>query len=227
MRSLSLALLTATAISLTACGSVVDKLSKVGERPELTKVENPQTQPNYKPISWPLPDPEASATRTSNSLWQPGSRAFFRDQRASRVGDILRVNVAIADQAKIDNTNNVKRDSDQSVSAPVFFGAERYLKKLTGNTTAADPLVDITGSTQSKSTGTVDRRETIKTQVAALVTQVLPNGNLVLRDGEGTKRWSAKSARSGADALRLTNGGKLVLAAAGRTLWSTSSPGGP
>ena len=180
MRSLSLALLTATAISLTACGSVVDKLSKVGERPELTKVENPQTQPNYKPISWPLPDPEASATRTSNSLWQPGSRAFFRDQRASRVGDILRVNVAIADQAKIDNTNNVKRDSDQSVSAPVFFGAERYLKKLTGNTTAADPLVDITGSTQSKSTGTVDRRETIKTQVAALVTQVLPNGNLAI-----------------------------------------------
>ena len=57
--------------------------------------------------------------------------------------------------------------------------------------------------------------------------ELLPNGNLVLRDGEGTKRWSAKSARSGADALRLTNGGKLVLAAAGRTLWSTSSPGGP
>jgi flagellar L-ring protein precursor FlgH len=174
-------LLTASTLNLTACGSVVDKLSKVGQRPELNEVANPQTRPDYKPLSWPLPDPEAPSTRTSNSLWQPGSRAFFRDQRASRVGDILRVNVAIADQAKIDNTNNVKRDSDQSVSAPVFLGLERvFRKKITGNETTTEPLLDITGSTQSKSTGTVDRRETIKTQVAALVTQVLPNGNLAI-----------------------------------------------
>ena len=180
MRYVSIALLTASALSLTACGSVIDKLSKVGERPELSKVENPQTEPNYKPLSWPLPDPEAASARTSNSLWQPGSRAFFRDQRASRVGDILRVNVAIADQAKIDNTNNVKRDSAQSASAPALMGVERYLKKLTGNALASDPLLGVSGTTQSTSTGTVDRRETIKTQVAALVTQVLPNGNLAI-----------------------------------------------
>lgn len=169
-----------TLLSLSACANVVDKLTNIGQRPELNTVKNPQSNPGYKPISWPLPDPEVASTRTANSLWQPGSRAFFRDQRASRVGDILRVNVAIADQAKIDNTNNVKRDSGESASAPVFMGAERYLKRLTGNNLASDPLLDVTSSSQTKSTGTVDRRETIKTQVAALVTQVLPNGNLAI-----------------------------------------------
>lgn len=181
MRSISYLLL-GSALTVTACAGTVDRLSSVGTRPPMTSVANPQSRPDYQPLSWPLPDPEAQSTRTANSLWQPGSRAFFRDQRASRVGDILRINVAIADQAKLDNRTDRQRDVAEEAAAPVILGFETALGKVTGS----DPnnLLSIEGSSQSNSNGRVDRKETINTQVAALITQVLPNGNLVIEGSQ-------------------------------------------
>lgn len=174
--------LAATALSLTACASSIDKLSNAGQRPPLTEVSNPQIVADYKPLSWPLPDPEAQTARTSNSLWQQGSRAFFRDQRAARVGDILRVNVAVADQAKLDNKTTNNRGTTERAGAPGVFGLENELTKITG----ADPAnwFSLNGSSNTTATGKVDRKETINTQVAALITQVLPNGNLVIEGSQ-------------------------------------------
>lgn len=180
-------ILMTAATALSACGHSLSKLDQIGEQPPLSKVENPQAKADYKPLSWPLPDPEGSSGRTANSLWQPGARGFFRDQRATRVGDILRVNVAITDQAKFDNVNNNSRTSSDKSSASSILGLETKLSKLIPIPgTSVDPtnLIDTSGNTISNSTGKVDRKETINTQVAALVTQVLPNGNLVI---EGTQ----------------------------------------
>lgn len=182
MRTVPFLLLSVSALALTACSGTMDKLSRVGERPPMTSVSNPQTRPDYQPLSWPLPDPEAQAARTANSLWQPGSRAFFRDQRASRVGDILRINVAIADQAKLDNRTDRQRDTQERLGAPAVFGLEDNIASLTGGTAAS--LLSINGGTQTNSTGKIDRKETINTQVAALITQVLPNGNLVIEGSQ-------------------------------------------
>ena len=183
MKHISIALLTATALSLNACGGTMNKLSSIGDQPPLNKIENPQLKPDYKPLSWPLPDPQTPSAHTANSLWQPGARGFFRDQRATRVGDILKVNVSITDQAKLDNTNNTQRTTSDTASAPALFGLEKKLSNLIpikGAATDPTNLINTTGSVQNNATGKVDRKETINTQVAALVTQVLPNGNLVI-----------------------------------------------
>lgn len=172
--------LAATALSLTACASTIDKLSAAGQRPPLTEVNNPQIANDYKPLSWPLPDPEVQTARTSNSLWQQGSRAFFRDQRAARVGDILRVNVAIADQAKLDNKTDNQRDTDETIT-PSILPMPAQLDRLGWN---EGRWAAITGGSSSNSTGKIDRKETISTQVAALITQVLPNGNLVIEGSQ-------------------------------------------
>lgn len=174
--------LVATALSLTACASTIDKLANAGQRPPLTDVANPQVANDYKPLSWPLPDPETQTARTSNSLWQQGSRAFFRDQRAGRVGDILRVNVDISDQAKIDNKTNNLRNTSEAAGAPAVFGLENELTKVTG----ANPSewFRLNGASNTTSTGKIDRKETISTQVAALITQVLPNGNYVIEGSQ-------------------------------------------
>lgn len=187
MNRLSIILLAATSLAVTGCGNTLRKLDQMGEQPPLTKVENPQMRPDYKPLSWPLPDPEGSTTRTANSLWQPGARGFFRDQRATRVGDILRVNVAIADNAKFDNTTNAGRTGSDKSEVNAIGGLEVKLGKLiplSGVPTNPANLLDYSGNTQSNSTGKIDRKENVKTQVAALVTQVLANGNLVI---EGTQ----------------------------------------
>ncbi len=175
------------ALTLGGCGNTLRKLDQIGEQPPLTKIENPQTRSDYKPLSWPLPDPEGASTRTANSLWQPGARGFFRDQRATRVGDILRVNVEIDDSAEFETTANTNRNFSDRSSASALGGLETKIEKLIpfkGTPTDPANLINITGNRQNTSTGTIDREEKVSTQVAALVTQVLPNGNLVI---EGTQ----------------------------------------
>jgi len=187
MKNLTLILLTCTALSVTGCANTVRKLNQIGDPPPMSRVENPQTRSDYTPLSWPLPDPEPSVTHTANSLWQPGARGFFRDQRATRVGDILRVNVSITDTAQFDNTNNLERVSQDQSSVNGLFGLEAKLGKLIpipGVSTDPGNLIDTSGNNSTKSTGRINRRETVTTQVAALVTQQLPNGNLVI---EGTQ----------------------------------------
>ncbi len=184
MKILHSCLACAGILSLTACASTVEKLSNVGSKPPMTKVENPQTRSDYQPLSWPLPDPEAPSQQHANSLWQPGARAFFRDQRASRVGDILRVNITIDDQAQLDNKTDRSRSASENVAAPSVFGLENKLGTFTPGTPNPASLFDIDSNTSTNGNGKIDRKEKIRTQVAALVTQVLPNGNLVIEGSQ-------------------------------------------
>lgn len=164
---------------LNGCSSTLDKLDTIGKPPKLAEVANPTEKAQYQPMTWPLPESQPAPKQYANSLWQPGARAFFRDQRAARVGDILRVNIKIDDKAQLDNETENKRTSTDDLSAPNMFGIEKMLpKKMT-----ASSLVNISGTNDNKGTGTVKRTETITTQVAALITQVLPNGNYVI-DGK-------------------------------------------
>ena len=178
-KSSSIFLISGFCVLLSGCSSTLDKLDTIGKPPKLAEVDNPTEKAQYQPMTWPLPENQPPPKQYANSLWQPGARAFFRDQRASRVGDILRVNVKIDDKAQLVYETENKRTSTDDLSAPTLFGIEKMLpKKMT-----ASSLVNISGTNDSKGTGTVKRTETITTQVAALITQVLPNGNYVI-DGK-------------------------------------------
>ena len=78
----------------------IDRLKTVGEPPALTSVDNPTARPGYKPVQMPMPALQPAAYNP-NSLWRNGSRAFFKDQRAQQVGDILTVKVNFTDKANI------------------------------------------------------------------------------------------------------------------------------
>jgi len=59
--------------------------------PAMSEIQNPQTAKGYKPVSLPMPAKAAQEDSKANSLWLSGSRAFFKDQRANKVGDLLTV----------------------------------------------------------------------------------------------------------------------------------------
>jgi flagellar L-ring protein FlgH len=174
----------AVLLLLSGCSSTLDRLENINQQPPLTKSDNPQARPDYKPMSWPLPEPTPPETRYANALWQPGARAFFRDQRAARVGDILTVRIEIDDKAELDNETDRKRDGKENVAAPKFFGLERFVGDITPAAPETDDLFDISGKTQNKGTGKIKRKEKIVTNVAATITQVLPNGNLVVQGSQ-------------------------------------------
>ncbi|HXL12820.1 MAG TPA: flagellar basal body L-ring protein FlgH [Bradyrhizobium sp.] len=157
--------------------SAIDRLSQIGEQPKLTAVDNPTTQPGYKPVQMPMPKPE-TASYNANSLWRNGSRAFFKDQRAARIGDLLTVTVNITDKANIANETQRSRVSKEDSGVTDFIGSKTLgvtaQKVLPGRFLTAD------GNTSTDGKGSVVRQEALQTNVAAVVTQVLPNGNLVV-----------------------------------------------
>ena len=128
----------------------------------------------------PMPAP-AAMTYNDNSLWRSGARAFFRDQRARHIGDILTVNVVISDSASIDNETSRTRTGSDGVDIPAVAGLETLLvSKLLPSGAGTSPLIETNSSSASRGSGTVDRSEALRTNVAAVISQVLPNGNLVI-----------------------------------------------
>lgn len=170
------ALAAAAVVPLAACSTVAETV----KGPELAPIGYPVAiVPSQQPV---LAAPGmAPQPASANSLWRTGARAFFVDQRAARVGDILTVQIDIDDSARTQNTTTTSRTTSQTMGVPHLFGLENSLGKLFPG--GFDPAEAVeTGSTASKAgAGAVTRAEKISLTVAAVVTAVLPNGNLVIQ----------------------------------------------
>ena len=165
-------------LALSACGAI-DRLSQVGAPPPLTEIENPAQITGKRPIQVPLPAPVESVG-TANSLWRPGSSSFLQDQRAETVGDIVTVNIEIEDKAEISNATNRSRVASEDAGASGILGYESNLSQVLPELVNPAALIDLDSSGSTQGAGSVNRDETIELRVAAIVTQVLPNGNLVI-----------------------------------------------
>jgi flagellar L-ring protein precursor FlgH len=168
-------LATLTASLLSGCAAF-DRLKNIGEPPALAAVDNPTAKPGYKPVQMPMPAAQP-ASYNPNSLWRNGSRAFFKDQRAHQVGDILTVKVNITDKANIANDTKRSRANVEDSGVTDFFGKSK-LPIL--NTPLPTRIFSGDSNASSEGKGSVDRSEALLTNVAGVVTQVLPNGNLVI-----------------------------------------------
>jgi flagellar L-ring protein precursor FlgH len=161
------------ALSSLASGcSSFDRLAAIGDKPKLSAIDNPTAQAGYKPVSMPMPAPQP-ASFNPNSLWRNGSRAFFKDQRAHQIGDILTVTVNFTDKANIANETQRSRSNSENSSITNFFGVK-------APPVIPGPLMTTDSTSSSDGKGSVNRQEALQTTVAAVVTQVLPNGNLVV-----------------------------------------------
>lgn len=110
------------------------------------------------------------------SLWEPGNgRAFmFEDRRASRIGDI--VVVQIVEQHKGSKKANTKADRDASISAGVgggLFGLSSLTQKF-----AQYFNIDASTSNAFEGDGSTSREDTLTGTIAAKVVEVFPNGDL-------------------------------------------------
>src|ERR1700688_1395375 len=164
-------------VSVTSGCSAINRLSQIGEQPKLSSIDNPTAQPGYKPVQMPMPKPEAVSYK-ANSLWRNGSRSFFKEPRAHQIGDLLTVSVNITDQAHFADESARSRSSSEDSGITAFLGSgllgATAAKILPGRFLTADSSSSYDGK------GTIQRQETLTTNIAAVVTQLLPNGNLVV-----------------------------------------------
>ena len=164
-----------TIVSIAGGCSSIDRLTQIGEQPKLSEIENPTTKPGYKPVQMPMPKPEA-VSYNANSLWRNGSRSFFKDQRAHQIGDLLTVTVNITDQA------NFANETQRSRKVTEDSGHYRLPRQqpFDRNKRPPRPLADRGRQLVGDGKGSILRQETLQTNIAAVVTQLLPNGNLVV-----------------------------------------------
>jgi len=175
--SRTLILLSSVSLLLAGCNTA-DRLANVGKAPSLSSIEDPTASTDYKPVRMPMPE-QVAVSHAPNSLWQQGSRSFFKDQRARQVGDLVTVKVNFKDSADIANETKRARSNSENMGVPNMFGLESQTQKALAGADQ-NKLVGASSTSASDGSGSVKRAETLATNVAAVVTQILPNGNMVI-----------------------------------------------
>lgn len=170
-------------LTVIGCGNTLERMARIGDQPPLSPIENPNASELYQPVSLPMPDP-LTDTRQPASLWRQGSRAFFKDQRAGRVGDILTVVIEIRDEATLDNSTSRSRSAGESAGLDNLLGYESRINNIFDGDAIPGDLVNADSDSTSTGTGSTAREEEIDLRMAAVITQVLPNGNLVIQGSQ-------------------------------------------
>ena len=167
--------------NLTGCTSMFNQLQNVGKPPKINKVNiyDKKNLDEYYPKSTQNQEESSS----SNSLWTPNSKTFFfRERKAKDIGDILKIKIVIEDKAKLNNKTTKMKNSDKNMGLPNFFGLEKTIE----NKIPATPgnLIGLNSKSNSSGDGEIDRKETIKTNIAATIIRILPNGNFLIKGSQ-------------------------------------------
>ncbi|HEV2532191.1 flagellar basal body L-ring protein FlgH [Phenylobacterium sp.] len=183
-------------LPLGACSSVMEAV----KGPELAPVGYPAAlvprEQAVLPLAAPRDEPRPAS---ANSLWRTGAREFFADQRAARVGDIVTVLIEIDDSAKTINSTTSSRTAGLTAGIPHLLGLESSLGKILPKGFDPANALETSSKTSNAGAGAVNRAEKISLTIAAVVTTVLPNGNLVI---QGTQE-----VRTNTDLRQLTVAG--------------------
>ncbi|WP_321340790.1 flagellar basal body L-ring protein FlgH [Breoghania sp.] len=161
---------TAVVVFCAVLSGCAGQLKDVGREPSMSAVGQGLSPTRTAiPVETFGPSPRAEY----NSLWSEDRTDFFRDPRAKKVGDVLTVKIAIQDKAVLDNTS----DRSKTSSTDLSLGGDYSFSSSSGGGSAS-------GGTSSGSVasgaGSIDRSEEIRLKVAAVVTERLPNGNLLI-----------------------------------------------
>lgn len=164
---------------LSGCGAT-SRLANIGKAPEMTPIENPANNKQYKKVAMPMPTIE-TVKKENNSLWASNRQTFFKDQRANNIGDILTVMIDIKDKADLKNETERNRDADENVKLDNMLGIESQLTKVLPEGVTGPNLVGTTAESTFKGDGKTKREEKVQMKLAATVTQILPNGNMLIQ----------------------------------------------
>ncbi len=143
-------------------------------------------EPFMSPVGTGLvPDVQPSASTVflpqhfgrGGSIWNGGRADVFSDTRAAKIGDVVTVLIAINDRATFGNNTDRSLDSQVDTGFDLTIEARN---NATSNRSQLKPEFTSSALSSAKGKATTDRSEKIKLSVAAVVSDVLPNGNLIV-----------------------------------------------
>ena len=167
-------IISAAALSLGACSTAMEAV----RGPELAPIGYPAA---LVPVTQEVRAEPEGRPASANSLWRTGARTFFGDQRARRVGDILTVQIEIDDRAQTTNSTQRTRANEINGGVSHLFGLENSLGRAFPGGFDPSNMVGMEGGSSSSGSGSINRQERVSLTIAAVVSAVLPNGNLVIQ----------------------------------------------
>jgi flagellar L-ring protein precursor FlgH len=179
-RTLALAMAATVAVGCSSAKSVLD----VGKEPTLSPVGSGIKQPPLTPAAYSPAHPVVQppqAPHYSTSLWNSRGADLFRDRRARRLGDILTVTISIKDKATLDNRSKRTRDASHGLGFDLAYDIDAIGAKTAGKGAGTTGLKS---NTASDGKGEIERSESIDLRLAAVVSDVLPNGNLLIQGSQ-------------------------------------------
>lgn len=126
--------------------------------------------PAYAP---PVVMPETRSESNQGAIYNPDSRfGLFENVTAYQVGDLLTVLLQEQTSAKKNASTNTSKDSSLSMGVPTLFGASAPYAELEANANANRVF---------EGQGDANQSNSLQGELAVVVTQVLPNGNMVVK----------------------------------------------
>jgi flagellar L-ring protein FlgH len=159
--------LLASALLLAGCAG---DLKEVGREPAMSPVG---TGLSADVAPMPTSVFAQNGQGTQGAIWNGSRTDIFSDPRASRIGDVITVDISINDKAVFGNSSGRNMNSEVK-------GGLNYQVQNSGGQTQWYPQYDFTSSSNSQGQGSIDRSEKIQLSIGAVVTDVLPNGNLII-----------------------------------------------
>lgn len=159
------------ALGLSACSQ---SMKEIGRPPSLSQVGYGLAGDEFDaaPVDYKNETP-----RRSSSLWNSRGGDLFTDKVALDPGDILTVKIAINDKAQFANQSDSKRTVGRGLDLGGTYS-------IAGASSSGNAEAEINSTSNFKGSGGTVRAETIRLSVAAVVTRVLGNGNLVVRGSQ-------------------------------------------
>jgi len=142
-----------------------------------------------RPAIAAYPTPPSTPPPTDGSVWREDAPLgmLFVDHKARTVGDVVTVNIVEVASASKEATTQTGRSSSLSAGIEAFFGLEKYVPPGANPTKVAGSLAN-----NFDGNGKTARSGKVTATVTAVVTQVLPNGNMVI---EGSREVTVNNER--------------------------------
>ena len=158
-------------LSVTGC---LPSTKDVGKNPSLSSVGSGLTTGG---VTVPQTEYAARPRKAAFSTWNGHQGDLFKDKLAMRPGDILTVQVAINDKAQFSNKSDSKRTVGRGLGLNGSYS-------VAGAGSDANANANVNSTSDFKGDGGTNRSENIQLSIAAVVTKVLRNGNLIVRGSQ-------------------------------------------
>ena len=164
----------ATVMGAGLLAGCAGQLNEVGIEPKMSPVGS-GLEPTMASMTAYPQTPAAPVKRFS--LWDDRQSHLFTDARALRPGDILTVDIQLDDKAQFNNKSDRKRTQGRAIGLSGAVSVEGSGAEGSGD-------LDYSSSSTYAGDGATTRSEKITLAVAAVVTDILPNGNLIIRGSQ-------------------------------------------